>query len=73
MSGFIDLAGRRFGRWTVLALHPRRDVNVRWLCECDCGTVRPVLGGSLRGGRSTSCGCAWRRHYDLNREREGGR
>jgi hypothetical protein len=74
MSAFVDLAGQRFGRWRVVALHSGgRDGNVRWIAQCDCGTVRPVLGGSLRGGRSTSCGCAWRRHYDLNREREGGR
>lgn len=28
-----------------------------WLCQCDCGTVRPVNGGSLRRHLSSSCGC----------------
>jgi hypothetical protein len=73
MSAFIDLTGQRFGRWSVLGLHSGRDGNVRWTCECSCGTVRPVLGGSLRAGRSTSCGCVWRRHSDHHREREASR
>src|SRR5262245_17683676 len=52
--------GQRFGRWTVLALHPERyrypgGTLTRWLCRCDCGIERIVLGGSLRTGRSKSC------------------
>jgi len=57
----IDLTGRRFGRWTVLAIHPERyrhcrGTFTRWICRCDCGIERVVLGGSLRSGRSKSCG-----------------
>ena len=29
----------------------------RWLCECDCGTLRTVLTASLLDGRSRSCRC----------------
>jgi len=55
---FVDLTNKRFGRWKVL----RVDKDVRadcifWLCECDCGTIRPVSSGSLRQKRSISCGC----------------
>jgi hypothetical protein len=55
-----DLVGRRLGHWTVLALHPERFrypgcTHTRWLCRCDCGVERVVLGGSLRSGRSKSC------------------
>src|SRR5262245_15162122 len=63
----VDLTGRRFGRGTVLALHPERrrygegsshpTVFAVWLCHCDCGTERLVLGIRLRSGRSRSCGC----------------
>jgi hypothetical protein len=61
----IDIAGQRFGRWTVLAIHPKRvrygrarkAVNVLWICRCICGTERVVLGCNLRAGVSTSCGC----------------
>jgi hypothetical protein len=57
----IDLAGKRFGRWTVLAIWPeRRRTARRWLCRCDCGTERVVCGHSLRRGASISCGCAQR-------------
>src|SRR5256885_15189217 len=55
-----DLTGVQFGRWQVL----RRDGstgdaagNAVWLCKCDCGTTRRVIGRELRRGRSKSCGC----------------
>jgi hypothetical protein len=65
MPNFIDINGRRFGRWQVLARNVERP-NLRggsavWRCQCDCGTIRAVPGYHLRNGRSTSCGC-------LNRE-----
>lgn len=54
----IDLTGRRFGRWTVLEqAEPGKGYTTRWLCECDCGTIRTVDGQLLRSGRSRSCGC----------------
>jgi hypothetical protein len=61
----VDLTAKRFGRWTVLAIHPERHRRrnssyVLWLCRCDCGTRRLVRGSSLRRGKSTSCGCARR-------------
>lgn len=48
----------KFGRWT--AIEPLRADGarrVRWLCQCDCGTVRAVTAEQLRSGRSKSCGC----------------
>lgn len=54
MTKLIDLTGKRYGKWTVL----ERDGQVlptRWICKCDCGTVRSVSLNSLRGG-SSSCG-----------------
>jgi hypothetical protein len=56
---FIDLTGQRFGRLTVRSLARRRYPAV-WRCECDCGTVREIVGKSLLRGLSNSCGC-WRR------------
>lgn len=52
----IDLTAKRFGR--LLVLH--RDTNRKtqaWVCRCDCGNTRSVLGLQLRAGRSRSCGC----------------
>jgi hypothetical protein len=61
----IDLSGQQFGRWRVLALHPKRmrygkanhAVAALWMCRCSCGTERLVLGTNLRTGMSQSCGC----------------
>lgn len=54
-----DLAGRRFGRWTVLRRAQRltRSESVRWLCRCNCGTERSVHGNNLLSGKTKSCGC----------------
>lgn len=52
----IDLAGRRFGMWTVLRQSTRRDRRgAIWVCRCDCGTERDVRAFSLRRGESLSC------------------
>lgn len=58
MSKCIDLTGRNFGRLTVIERvenDARR--NSRWLCRCECGKEKIVLGYSLKNGNTTSCGC----------------
>lgn len=52
-------AGRKYGRWTVVgdsALKSRGGKRI-WLCRCECGTERGVVGTKLKAGRSLSCGC----------------
>lgn len=53
-----DITGQHFGRYKVIA---RAGSNKRkkaiWLCRCDCGNERIVLGLSLRVGQTKSCGC----------------
>lgn len=58
-TSFVDLTGRRFGRWLVLRETPKtRQGQTRWHCRCDCGKEKPeVLYGSLVRGLSESCGC----------------
>jgi hypothetical protein len=61
---FIDMSGKKVGRWTVIALDPERDCRrrARWLCNCDdCGTESVVRGDSLRDGGSRNCGCVQKR------------
>lgn len=54
----VNIAGRRFARWTVLSTSSERRYNrVMWLCRCDCGTERLVAGPNLTTGISKSCGC----------------
>jgi hypothetical protein len=59
MGRLVDITGKRFNRWQVLALQPERSRwgEATWLCRCDCGTECVVTGRVLRDGRSTSCGC----------------
>ena len=59
MGKRIDLTGQRFGRWTVIEESDRRAKSGGryWLCKCDCGTIKEVTQDSLRGGKSTNCGC----------------
>ena len=49
----IDLAGKKFGRWTVIAPAPR----YCWHCLCACGRRGIVEANQLRRGKSKSCGC----------------
>ena len=58
MGQIIDIKGQRFGVLTVIGLADRK----RWECRCDCGSVRLVLGQSLRRGATKSCGCQIRLH-----------
>jgi len=58
MCRLIDLTGQRFGRYIVLE---RNGVGANgmaaWLCKCDCGTEKTVVGNNLRQGKIVSCGC----------------
>lgn len=58
----VDITGQRFGRLTVLyrtenRISPKGSSYRMWVCRCDCGTVKTVMGGHLTSGHSTSCGC----------------
>lgn len=54
----VDLAGQRFGRWTVVAEAGRGSRGEKlWLCKCDCGAEKSVRGSSLTSMDSGSCGC----------------
>jgi hypothetical protein len=54
----LDLAGKTFGRLTVLhKTDERRHGQVMWACKCVCGVVKPVKSWYLTTGRVRSCGC----------------
>lgn len=57
-----DLTGQTIGNWTILRRYRNKKASdgkrkTKWLCQCACGTIRPVLAFSLNGGGSKSCGC----------------
>lgn len=50
---FRDLTGQTFSR-----LHVIRFVGSgKWLCVCECGTEKVVVGKQITRGQSKSCGC----------------
>lgn len=54
---FADLAGKVFGRLTVLGLAFKRGKNRYWRCRCSCGNEANVPGRNLTTGKAKSCGC----------------
>lgn len=58
MGKFIDLTGQRFGKLTVVKIDKKsNDGHYKWLCKCDCGAKKSILGKSLNSGKTKSCGC----------------
>jgi hypothetical protein len=55
----IPMAGKKFGKLTVLRDSCERSGSgaVLWVCECDCGEIKTIIGSSLRSGITSSCGC----------------
>ncbi len=54
-----DLVGMVFGRWTVLSFSGlNKHRQSLWECRCDCGTLRVVIGNSLKMGKTRSCSCS---------------
>ena len=53
-----DMEGKRFGRLTVLyRMENDKHRNAVWMCRCDCGVEKPIVGNALRKGVVVSCGC----------------
>ncbi len=55
----IDITGQTFGRLTVIRRAEKNTLGnqPQWECSCECGNTRIVVGGNLRNGHTTSCGC----------------
>lgn len=49
------MIGQRFGQLVVLSPVEGRG-DRRWLCRCDCGREKTVIGYNLRSGNSKACG-----------------
>jgi hypothetical protein len=64
MPKTMDLAGRVFGRLTVVKrvpppLQPNNN-GAYWECRCTCGGTKVVRAANLHLGHTTSCGCVLR-------------
>lgn len=56
---FQDLTGQRFGKLLVLEKDTSiiNNKRIRWICQCDCGNIKSIVGTSLKKGSTQSCGC----------------
>lgn len=72
-----DLTGQKFGFLTVIKdSGERKNHNVVWICQCECGNTVVVSGDNLRRNHTKSCGCqkkesAQKRVIDLTGQRFG--
>lgn len=61
MGKIRDIVGERFGRLVVIERAPpnpkHKARKSRWVCQCDCGQTKEVLGEHLVAGYTKSCGC----------------
>jgi hypothetical protein len=65
------IVGQKFGRWTIVEPAPRHPVSnkKRFICRCDCGTVKVVRSDALASTRS--CGCLAREMASARRRPDG--
>lgn len=53
-----NIVGNRYEKLTVLKeVEPTKSSQRQFLCRCDCGKEKIILGSNLIYGESTSCGC----------------
>ena len=59
MTQPVDVVGKKFGRYLVIAKSNKRTKAMKQMvfCKCDCGIEKEVIVGNLRNGLSKSCGC----------------
>ena len=53
----LKLMGKKFGKLTVIKELPSENLESKWLCQCDCGNKKEVIGWHLTKGITNSCGC----------------
>lgn len=50
--------GERFNRLLVTSKSENTyRGRAKWICKCDCGNIKEVVGGQLMSGSVQSCGC----------------
>ena len=63
-----DITNVRFGKLvSVSPVHNSR----KWICRCDCGTIKEIDLSAMRRGSTTSCGCAVAVGIDITGDRYG--
>lgn len=60
MGTFRNITGQTFGKLTALKAVKNNKGSYDWLCKCECGSERVIIGSNLTTGKSKSCGCSSR-------------
>ena len=70
-----DITGQRFGNVTVIKRVKKpeylKSKGAYFLCKCDCGNEKIIMGKSLREGKTKTCGCHIDKITDLSGQRFG--
>lgn len=54
----MDLTEKKFGRLTILKrMASNKWGKSCWLCRCDCGKEKIIVGNNIKSGITKSCGC----------------
>ena len=70
-----DLTGKVFGSLTVIKqvedyINPQGKPYAKWLCKCNCGIEKEIIGATLLSGHTKSCGCLRRNLTDFVKTKE---
>lgn len=58
MTKAIDIIGKKFGKLVVIKrVENTNQGRSKWLCQCDCGNLKSIIGYDLISGKTKSCGC----------------
>ena len=56
MGKFIEMINKKYNSWTVIKRSSNStDGYIKYTCQCDCGTIKDILGKTLRSGASKGC------------------
>jgi hypothetical protein len=64
MANIRNRTGERFGRLTVVRQAAKNTARpgAHWLCRCECGNEKVLVGSDLGIGKTSSCGCLLSEH-----------
>jgi hypothetical protein len=65
-----DMTGKRFGMLVVIRVIREHLKRTMCECTCDCGVVKVIDQGSIRDGRSRSCGCRYGEQHRKSKSAE---
>jgi len=72
MKTVTDITGNIYGKLQVLKYAKRSPSNKpMWLCKCECGTEKEIIGAALKNGKTVSCGCFHKQQLKERRTTHG--